>query len=88
MQPDHLNQQPLCTHRQGSDTALASFMIVMSSVTTTTSETRMTARFKNRIQTHKRLKRTLFIRTKHNMQILGVIPFFKLQNNTYTTVKL
>ena len=34
------------------------------------------------IQTHKWLKRTLFIMTKHNMQISGVIPFFKLQQNT------
>ena len=24
----------------------------------------------------------IFIRTKHNMQILGVIPFIKLQKNT------
>ena len=39
------------------------------------------------IQTHKRFKGTLFIRTKHNLQILGVIPFDKLQNNTWTTVK-
>ena len=37
---------------------------------------------RNNIQTHKRLKRTLFIRTKHNMQIFGVIPFIKLQNDT------
>ena len=29
-----------------------------------------------------KLKRTLFIRTKHNMQIFGEIPFIKLQNNT------
>ena len=74
MQPDHLNQQPLCTHRQGNDTALASFVIVMTSITTTKSETRMTARFKNKIQTHKWLKRTLFIRIKHNMQIFWVSP--------------
>ena len=32
----------------------------------------------NKIQTHRRLKRMLFIRTKDSMQILGVIPFFKL----------
>ena len=38
--------------------------------------------FKIEIQTHKWLKRTLFIMTKHNMQISGVIPFFKLQQNT------
>ena len=37
-----------------------------------------------RIQTHKRFKRTLLIRTKHNMRIFGVISFFKLQNNTQT----
>ena len=30
----------------------------------------------------KRFKITLFIRTKHNMQIFGVIPFIKLQNDT------
>ena len=33
--------------------------------------------------THKHikgLKRTLFIRTKHNTRIFGVIPFFELQN--------
>ena len=29
------------------------------------------------IQTHKRSKRTLFIRTKYNMRIFGVIPFFQ-----------
>ena len=29
----------------------------------------------------------LFIVTKHNMQIFWVSPFFKLQNNTLTTVK-
>ena len=33
------------------------------------------------IQTHKRLKIMLFIRTKHNMQIFRVIPFIKLQND-------
>ena len=26
------------------------------------------------------------IRTKHNMQFFRVIPFIKLQNDTYTTV--
>ena len=30
------------------------------------------------IQTHKLFKRTLFIRTKHNMRIFVVIPFIKL----------
>ena len=35
-----------------------------------------------KIQIHKRFKRTLFIRTKHNMRIFGVIPFIKLQNDT------
>ena len=35
-----------------------------------------------KIQTHKRFKGTLFIRTKPNIQILGVIPFMKLQNKT------
>ena len=40
-----------------------------------------------KIQTHKRFQRTLFIRTKHSMQIFGVIPFVKLQNDTQTTVK-
>ena len=33
-------------------------------------------------QTYKRFKRTIFIRTKHNMQIFGVIPFNKQQNDT------
>ena len=33
-------------------------------------------------QTHKRFKRTLFIRTRQNQQLLGVIPFVKLQNET------
>ena len=36
---------------------------------------------------HKRFKITLFIRTKHNMQIFGVIPFIKLQNNIEITIK-
>ena len=35
-----------------------------------------------KIQTHKMFKRTLFIRTKHNIRIFGVIPFIKLQNDT------
>ena len=30
----------------------------------------------------KRFKRTLFIRTRQNQQIFGVIPFVKLQNST------
>ena len=35
------------------------------------------------IQTHKKFKRTLFIRTKtRNLQIFGLIPFVKLQNET------
>ena len=34
------------------------------------------------IQTHKMFKRTLFIRTKYNMRIVGVIPFIELQNDT------
>ena len=33
----------------------------------------------NQVKRHKRLKRMLFIRTKHNMQIVGVIPLFKLK---------
>ena len=41
-------------------------------------------------QTHEMFKRTLFIRTKCNMQIFGVIPFFKLQkrhlNDSYTAL--
>ena len=37
---------------------------------------------KIKLQTHKRFKRTLFIRTKHNMQISRVIPFIKLRNDT------
>jgi len=36
------------------------------------------------IQTHKRLKGTLFIKTNDNMQILRVIPFIKLQNDTFS----
>ena len=33
------------------------------------------------IQTHRRFKRTLFIRTKHTMRIFGVILFIKLEND-------
>ena len=36
---------------------------------------------KDEIQTHKRFKRTPFIRTKHKVQIFGVIPFVKLQSD-------
>ena len=36
----------------------------------------------NTMQTHKRYKTTLFIRTKHNKRIFGVILFMKLQNDT------
>ena len=32
-------------------------------------------------------RRTPFIRTQHNLHILGIIPFIKLQNNTWTTVQ-
>jgi len=41
-----------------------------------------------KIQTYKRFKRTLFIRTRQNQQMFGVIPFVKLQNDTLTTAKL
>ena len=34
------------------------------------------------VQTHRRFKRSLFIRTKHSMQIFEVIPLIKLQNDT------
>ena len=34
-----------------------------------------------KIQTHERFKRTLFIRTRQNQQIVGVIPFVELQND-------
>ena len=34
------------------------------------------------IRTDKRFKRTLFIGTKRNMRIFGVIPFIKLQSDT------
>ena len=32
------------------------------------------------IQTHEGLKRTLFIGTKHKLQMSGVVPFIKLYN--------
>ena len=31
-------------------------------------------------QTQKRFKRAIFIRTRHDMRIFGIIPFSKLQN--------
>ena len=34
------------------------------------------------IQTQKGFKITLFISTKHNLRIFGLIPFIKLQNDT------
>ena len=34
-----------------------------------------------KIQTHKSFKRTLYIRTKHNVQIFRAIPFITLQND-------
>ena len=34
------------------------------------------------VQTHKRFKIMLFIRTKHNMRIFGITLFIKLQNDT------
>ena len=40
-----------------------------------------------KIPTHKRLKRTVFIRTKYSMRIFRVSPFFKLQTNAQTTAK-
>ena len=36
----------------------------------------------NMIQTHKRFKRTLFVRTEHNVRMFGVTPFIKLPNDT------
>ena len=36
----------------------------------------------NKTDTNKRFKRTLVIRTKHNMRIFEVSPFIKLQNDT------
>ena len=36
----------------------------------------------SKAQTHKRFKRALFIRKKHNVQIFGAVPFTKLQNTT------
>ena len=50
-------------------------------------ETVMTANVLNKIQTHQRFKRTLFIKTKHNMRIFGVINFIKLQLKGHLTVK-
>ena len=41
-----------------------------------------------RFETHERLKRTLYSMIKYNMQILGVIPHFKLQNNTKKKCKM
>ena len=38
------------------------------------------------IQTHRRFKRMLFIRTKHNMQIFSIIPFIKPQNDISTNM--
>ena len=39
------------------------------------------------VQTYKRLKRMLFIRTRQNQQIFGEIPFVKLQDDKSETVK-
>ena len=33
-------------------------------------------------------KERYLLEQKHNLQIFGVIPFVKLQNDTWTTVKL
>ena len=41
-----------------------------------------TGNFGTNFQTHKRFKRTPFIRTRQNQLMLGVVPFVKLQNNT------
>jgi len=38
--------------------------------------------FLTNFQSHKRLKRTLFIRTKQKMRIFRVISFMMLQNDT------
>ena len=43
---------------------------------------KQTKNFLNWVQTHKRTQRTLFIMTKYNHQISGVIPFIKLQIDT------
>ena len=43
--------------------------------------------FWNKIQTHKRFKIMLFIRTRQNQKKFMVIPIVKLQKDTWTTAK-
>ena len=40
-----------------------------------------------KIQTQKKFRITLFIRTQHNVRIFVVIPFIKRQNDTQTKVQ-
>ena len=53
----------------------------------TKSETRMTASVLKQDPNTWKVQGRLFIRIKHNMPIFRVIPFIKLQNDTYATVK-
>ena len=77
---------PPTKRRRAPDTAMHSSDVNKKYTTKNKSETRMTASILKE-QTCKRLKRMLFILIKHNMWIFRVIAFFKLQNNTQTTVK-
>ena len=50
--------------------------------TTQESETRMTASVPKQDPNTQKVQNNAVYRTKHNMRIVGVIPFVKLQNNT------
>ena len=87
----HLNWQVLSVNLAGEYNVIVSLlslyenymlMLRYSFIT----ESKAKAKQSRLNQTHIRLERALFIRTKYTMPMFGVIHFLMLQNNTYTAV--
>ena len=77
-------ERPIHTHKWGKDAETEGGGRQTDRQLVQRQRDRQTDRQKQRetkIQTHKKFKGTLFIRTKHNKRIFGVIPFIKLQND-------
>ena len=87
----HLNWQVLSVNLAGEYNVIVSLLslyenyILMLRYSFIT-ESKAKAKQSRLNQTHIRLERALFIRTKYTMPMFGVIHFLMLQNNTYTAV--
>ena len=66
-------------HTKGLSGAGVAVPVVSETARTCTTQG---SHIRNLVQTHKRLKRTLFIGTKHSVQIFGVSPFSSHKTNT------